>query len=149
MYCICAIAAPDAEMPIAINSDQANFDHKHGIATYTGRVTVKQGTRDLHANKLVIQRDESNKIKVMIATGNPAVFSSQANTAKPGSGKANIIKYYPQANKVDLFENASLTQNGDTVTGPQLTYNFVTEELQSKHTQKERTTVILQPKRVP
>lgn len=143
----CLIAAPDADMPIQILSDQANFDHKRGIATYTGHVHVTQGSRDLLANKVIIQRDATNKVKVVIATGKPAEFSSKADPDKPGSGTADTIEYYPQLNKVDLLENASLTQNGDTVRGPKLTYNFETEELQSDSTKQERTTVILQPKR--
>ena len=86
----------------------------------------------------------------MIATGNPATFSSQPNPTKPkGFGKAKIIKYYPQHDIVDLFDNAQLTQGGDTVSGPKLSYNFATEVLKGKSSTKQRTTVILQPKRAP
>ena len=153
--CFCAVAhaahtAPDAEEPVQIIADYASFDQKNGVATYTGHVTVTQGSRILHANKLTIHRDKDNRVNLMIATGKPATFKAQDNKDKPpGSGKANTIKYYPQSNKVDLIDNASLTQNGDTVSGSKLTYNFATEELQSKSNQQQRTTVILQPKRVP
>lgn len=150
LICGVAFAIPDAEMPVHVVADHANYDHSQGIATYTGHVIVDQGSRNLRANKLTIERGNDNRIKVMIATGNPAVFKAQENKNKPqGSGKAKTIKYYPQQNKVDLFDDAALTQNGDTVSGPKLTYNFVTEELQGNSSKQERTTVILQPKRVP
>lgn len=145
-----ANAKPDAEMPVQIQSDQVNFDQKSGIATYTGHVVVEQGSRLLYADKLVIHRGQNNKINLMVATGKPAKFKAHDNKNKPpGSGNAKMIKYYPQLNKVDLLGNATLTQDEDTISGSKLTYNFVTEELQSNSNQQQRTTVILQPKRVP
>lgn len=141
-------ASNDAEMPIQITSDNASFDHQSGLAVYQGNVIVKQGSRNLFANKVTIQRDQDDTIKVMTATGSPAHFKSQPNTEKPaGFGSAKTIQYYPQQNKVDLLENAKLTQNGDTVSGPKLSYNFVTEVLQGKSSKEQRTTIILQPKR--
>lgn len=139
---------PDAEQPVKIQADAANFDHIKGIALYTGNVTVDQGSRHLSADRLTIQRGTDNKIKLMTAIGNPATFHSQADPNKPmGSGKANVIKYYPQQDLVDLMDNAELTQNGDTVTGPQISYNFTTGNLNTKSSTKQRATVILQPKR--
>lgn len=147
--CSICLAVPETKEPIEIQSKTANFDQKSGIATYTGNVVVIQGARTLHADNLKIQRDANNKINVMTATGNPAKFKSNANPAKPGAGEAKIIKYYPQHEKVELLNNASLTQNGDTIHGSKLTYNLLTEELKSDSNQTERTTVILQSKRVP
>lgn len=144
------ISKADSAMPVQIVSDHVSFDHTKGIATYFGNVIVDQGTRHLEADKLTIMRDTNNQIKVMIASGKPATFKSQPNPEQTaGSGSANTIKYYPQQDKVDLLQNASLTQNGDTVSGPKLTYNFSTAELQGKGSTKERTTIILQSKRVP
>jgi lipopolysaccharide export system protein LptA len=143
-----AIAIVDSDQPVYITADNANFDNIKGIAEYEGNVVVNQGSRHLEANKLTIQRDADNQIKVMTAIGDPANFKSQPDADKPvGYGSAKIIKYYPQQNKVDLLENAKLMQNGDTLSGPKLSYNFVTEVLQGKSSKQQRTTVILQPKR--
>lgn len=146
------VAAPqkdaDSDKPVTIHSNSASFDHNKGIAVYNGQVTVDQGSRHLTSDKLTIKRDENNRIKIMIATGKPARFKSQAAITKPiGYGKANLIKYYPQKDSVDLLGNAQLMQNGDTVSGPILQYNFTTGILQSKSTRKARSTVVLQPKR--
>lgn len=141
-------AVPDEEQPVNIQSDLATFDHATGIAIYTGNVLVDQGSRHLAADKLTIKRDNKNQIKIMIATGNPATFRSQADINKPvGSGKAKIIKYYPQTDTVDLLQNAELTQNGDTISGPVLKYNFASGQLKSKSTKNQRATFILQPRR--
>ncbi len=153
--CVCVVTSsllatppqPDSELPVQITADHASFDHKLGVAVYLGNVKVNQGSRHLTANKLVIESD-NNRIKIMIATGNPATFRSQQNPNKPaGTGSAKVIKYYPQKDKVDLLYQAQLTQDGDTISGPRLSYNFVTEVLQGNSSARERTTVIIQPKR--
>lgn len=139
---------PDSEQPVRIQADSASLDQEKGIALYIGNVQVDQGSRHLSAEKLTIKRGQDNKIKIMIATGNPATFHSQSDPKKPiGSGKANIIKYYPMQDTVDLLENAELTQNGDTITGPVLNYNFNNGNLNTKSSKTERATFILQPKR--
>lgn len=141
-------AAEDTKLPVNISADTVSFDNKIGVATYSGNVHVIQGTRNLYANKLSIYRDVNNQIKVMIATGKPAKFKTETTDDKPAShGQAKTIKYYPQQDKVDLFEDAKLYKNGDTIEGPKLSYNFVTEILRGDSSKQQRTTVILQPKR--
>lgn len=148
--CFALVKGVDSDQPVTIHSNSASFDNNKGVAVYNGKVTVKQGSRNLDADKLTIERDDNNQIKIMIATGKPARFRSQADISRPiGYGKANVIKYYPQQDKVDLLGNAELMQNGDTVSGPILNYNFTTGVLQSKSTRKARSTVVLQPKRKP
>jgi lipopolysaccharide export system protein LptA len=138
---------PD-DVPVRIESDRAQFDQINGVAVYHGHVVVDQGFRRLLADKLVIERDNNNQIKVMIATGSPARFRSQEDPNRPeGSGKAKTIKYYPGLDKVDLINDAQLTQNGDTISGPFLTYDFSKEILKSKSSKKQRSTVIIHPKR--
>ena len=139
---------PDSEQPIKIESNQAEFDDGKGTAIYIGNVVVDQGSRHLTADKLTIYRGKDNKISKMIAVGHPARFHSQPNPEKPaGRGKANTIKYYPNEDKVDLIDNAELTQEGNTVNGPFLVYFFETGVLKSKGTAQRRTTVILESKK--
>jgi len=143
-----AFATVDAEQPVNIKSDKVNFDHSSGVALYTGHVTVDQGSRHLLSDNLTIKRDKNNRIKEIIAIGKPATFKSQTDPKKSISyGKANIIKYYPQQEKVDLLDDAELTQNGDTVQGPILNYDFVTGRLKTISSLDQRATFILQPKR--
>lgn len=153
LYCVffsIANALPDADMPIYIRADKVDFNHKLGFAKYQGNVIVDQGSRNLRAQTLTIQRDAQNRIQVIVATGTPATFKSQSDLNKPpGTGSAKTIKYYPKLNKVKLFTDATLTQNGDTITAPKLTYNIDSEELQGNSNKQQRTTIILQPKRAP
>ena len=143
----CAAHQADAEQPVQIQSSYVEFDDKKGTAIYTGNVIADQGSRHLTADKLTIVRGENNKIKCMIALGDPAYFQSQADPSKPiGFGNANKIEYFPIEDKVDLIGNAKLEQNGDIITGHFLTYFFKDGLLKSNPTVDQRTTVILQPK---
>jgi lipopolysaccharide export system protein LptA len=150
LYSALAFAIPDSEQPVKVQADAANLDHEKGIAIYTGNVKVDQGSRHLSSDNLTIKRDKNKKIQIMIATGKPATFSSQPDPNKPkGSGKARTIKYYPQEDSVDLLDDAELTKDGDTITGPKLNYNFKTGNLKTTSSVDKRVTFILQPKREP
>ena len=146
-HCLATTTTPDAEQPLKIESSTVEFDDQQGIATYIGDVIAKQGSRQLTADKLVIYRGKDTKIELIIATGNPAHFQSQANPAKPiGYGTADTIKYFPDKDKVYLIKNASLEQGGDIIKGYWLIYFFQTGLLKSKPSVHQRTTVILPPK---
>lgn len=141
-------AIPDAEQPVKIQSDNASLDHENGLAVYNGNVIVDQGSRHLCSDKLTIKRNANNKIEIMIATGKPATFSSQEDPKKPqGSGEAMTIKYYPQKDQIDLLDEATITKDGDTITGPILNYNLTTGNLKTTSSGDKRVTFILQPKR--
>jgi lipopolysaccharide export system protein LptA len=146
--CFASVKTPDAEQPVKITADSASFDQQKGEAVYSGNVEVAQGSRHLFSDKLTIKRGTDSKIEIMVASGNPARFRSQPDPNKPeGSGRAKLIKYYPELETVDLFNNAEITQDGNSVSGPMLKYNFATGNLKSTSNAKQRTTVILQPKR--
>lgn len=137
----------DSELPVEIQSNDVTFDDKEGTVFYTGNVIVTQGTRKLKADTLLLERDKNNKVKIMIAKGKPAKFSNHPDPSKPeGKGHADIIEYYPQQEKVDLFNNAEIFQQEDKIKGPKLTYNFVNEQLTAYSNENTRATVILQPK---
>jgi lipopolysaccharide export system protein LptA len=135
---------PDASFPIAIEADSAEFDNKKGTATYHGHVVMKQGTRHLSSETLIITKNTDGKIKSLLATGNPAHLSAQPNPEKPKTaGKANTIEFYPSENKFILTGSAQLTQNENLIQGSKLTYNLTTKVLVAESNRNERTTVIL------
>lgn len=137
----------DETQSIEIQSDSAEFDDKKGTAVYHGHVLMTQGSRQLTSDTLTIQKDQHGKIKLMIATGNPAHFKAKPAPEKPFSeGHANIVKYFPNENKIILLENAELTQNQDTIRGDNLSYFLNTKVLSSEPVPGKRTTVILAPR---
>lgn len=134
-----------AEAPVNIKSQTLKINNDNGEATYSGNVQVEQGTRKLYSDKLIIKRDSNNKISEIIANGNPASFSD-----KPGNfGHAKVIKYYPQLDQVALLQDASITQNGDTISGPSLNYDFKIAKLSGTSVSDARPTFVLKTKKDP
>ena len=146
----CSFASSDSTQPLKIQADTANLDHAAGVAEYDGNVNVDQGSRHLSSDHLTIIRNAHNKIEVIIATGSPATFHAQEDPKKPkGTGSAKTIKYYPAQDCVDLLDEAELSKDGDTITGPILNYNFTSGNLQTNSKADKRVTFVLQPKREP
>lgn len=138
---------PDEKLPLEIRSDSALFDDKKGTATYYGNVIMNQGSRQVTADTLIIQRSKQGKIEWLIAKGTPAHFQALPEPQKPLSfGQANTIKYFPNQDKILLIENAELTQNSDTIRGDHLSYFLSTRVLASDPVPGKRMTVILAPR---
>jgi lipopolysaccharide export system protein LptA len=138
---------PDEKLPLEIHSDSALFDDKKGTATYFGNVIMNQGSRQVTADTLIIQRSRQGKIEWLIAKGSPAHFQALPEPQKPLSfGQANTIKYFPNQDKILLIENAELTQNSDTIRGDHLSYFLSSRILASDPVPGKRMTVILAPR---
>jgi len=136
----------EAETPIQIQSNTANFDNNTGLATHQGQVVLTQGTRRLTGDTLVIHRKDG-KIDKVIAQGNPVRFEVTPDPTKPKiTGKANIVHYRPEKHTITLIENAELCQNNNTIQSATLTYGFDTGLLSSESSHGKRTTVILKHK---
>ena len=132
------------EAPLTIQSDSAEFDDKKGVATYHNHVVLKQGTRHLTADTLIIQRNASGDIAQITAIGNPAHFQIQPPAPKPMStGHANTIHYFPEEEKIIFIDDAELTQKGNIIRGNYLTYSFKSEILSSEAGPGRRTLVII------
>lgn len=132
---------------ITINSDSAEFDNKLGQATHRGHVVMTKTNQELIADTLIIEKDAEGKIKLMTAYGKPAYFHVETDPEKPHTeGKADIIKYYPNENKMILLEDAELKQTNENIQGPLLIYDLSTKILTSKASPHKRTLVTLNPK---
>src|SRR5579872_509055 len=106
------------DQPISIQSDSAEFDDKKGTASYYGHVVMEQGNRRLTAETLIIKRDNEGKIESLVATGKPAHFQAQPDLNKPiFLEHASIVQYYPKGDKIILIQNATLTQNEESIQG--------------------------------
>ena len=103
-----------------------------------------QGENTLHSETLIIKKNISDEIDLLIATGNPANFNTIENQ-EATNAKANTIKYYPKKDTIELISNAIISNRDDLIKGDKLNYNLKTKNLNSKES-KQRTTVIISPK---
>jgi lipopolysaccharide export system protein LptA len=144
-----AIALPtDADFPIEITSDTAEFDDKVGTARHFGHVLMVQGSRHLEAETLLIERNAINhKIEKMTATGHPAHFKTQLEQEKPiVDAHAETLIFYPEKQTLYLQQNAQVIQDNHRVKGEHLIYFLAAKRLVSEFNRDQRTTVIIPPR---
>lgn len=127
-WCSLSTALPsDRQQPIKIESDRAEKDEKKGTTVYEGTVVIRQGTIKINADKVTVFSD-ANQVDRIICIGKPAHYQQRPNLEDGlvfASG--NTIEYYLASDKIFLLKNASLEQNGTTITGDKINYDLRAE----------------------
>ena len=143
-----AISLPsDANQPIKIESDRAERNDKKGTTVYEGSVIIRQGTIKIRADKVIVYT-ERGQVDRIVCIGKPAHYQQQP---KPQDSlllaSADTIEYYLAADRIDLLKNASLKQNGTTITGEKINYDLKAEVVKasSSDTSKERIQMVIPP----
>ena len=130
----CLLAAPlvtalpeDRDQPIRIEADEALRDEKQGFTRYKGNVKVDQGTLYIEADEVTVYHIDQEADKI-VARGKPARLQQQPEPEKGlVKARAEIIEYYKNDDRVQLLDNASIEQDGSTVTGDSIEY-FISEQ---------------------
>ena len=116
--------ANDREQPIYIESDRAVRNDKKGVTVYQGSVKMEQGSMRIQADKVTIHSID-NKISRIIATGQPARYQQQPSPEKkPVVAEGNTIKYEIDTEHLVLLSNASIVQEGTTMSGERIDYDI-------------------------
>lgn len=111
LFC-CAVSAleSDSEQPIYIDSNNAVYDEKAQISTYTGNVVATQGSIKIDGEQLVVYLKDGNITK-LIATGKPSKFQQLPGVGKDMMyGEGLINEFYPDQNLLIFMKNASVWQ---------------------------------------
>ncbi|EHN71199.1 lipopolysaccharide transport periplasmic protein LptA [Aliivibrio fischeri] len=136
----------DTEQPIHINSNSQNFDMQSNQVTFTGDVTLKQGSIEIFADKIVVIRPQGKEGReVLEAYGKPTRFSQLTDDGKTLKGKANKLRYELENEFLKMTDSAELTQDGSIIKGKVITYNMKTQKLIADGGKDDRVTTILQP----
>jgi lipopolysaccharide export system protein LptA len=147
-----AVALPDdRDQPIYVQSDRAERDERKGTTVYTGEVEIDQGSLHISADSVTI-RDADEQVNQIEASGDPAKMRQKpAPDREPVYARARTIQYDVVQEVLTLVEEASVTQEGTTVTGDRIVY-FVREQ-RVKATGggttpgQERVKVVIPPRR--
>jgi lipopolysaccharide export system protein LptA len=136
----------DQYKPADLTADKAFYNRTTHISTYRGHINFSQGTTHLQANELVIYDGKNNKIYKIVAFGNQAHYSTIPNKKqKVLNAKADIIKYYPQKNTAILVGHAEVTQKGNRMRGPSITYNNKQQTILLNPSSKNQAHITFQP----
>lgn len=123
LSCVAHAERADRSKPVNIEADRMNADDNKQTATFEGNVVLTQGTFVLHANKLVIRKDDAG-FQYASAFGKPATFREKRDGVDEYiDGEALRIEYDGKREFIELFDDARLTRNKDEVRGSYITYD--------------------------
>ena len=147
------IALPVAaqnQAPIHVEADRLDLDQRAGTAVYAGNVDIRQGNMQLRGERVEIQRNNAGELSRAIATGERAYLRNQIEDQEtPIEGWARRIIYHVSERRVELIDQAELTQQGDHFQGGRLEYFIDQEVVQARSdvsgSENQRIRMILQP----
>ncbi|MCC8378407.1 lipopolysaccharide transporter [Xenorhabdus stockiae] len=136
----------DTQKPITIDSARQSLDLTGNIATFTDNVIVKQGSIDIHADKVVVTRPDGDSKKTVIeAYGNPATFYQLQDDGKPIKGHASKMRYEMNNELITLTGNAYLEQLDSNIKGDKITYLVPTQQMEAFSDKGKHVTTVLLP----
>ncbi len=136
----------DANEPIRLLADKATYSERSGVTSYTGNVTITQGTLKMAADNLTVNLTPTRAIESAVATGRPATIQ-QIVTQEKGlaKGQANRIDYNVKTGLVTLTGNARLTQNGGSFSGNVIHYSLKVGDIEAKAGNNQRVELVFPP----
>lgn len=129
----------DASAPIEIAADQLEIDDRQGTAVYTGSVDMQQGSMQLKAARVDIQRGSNGQVSQVTAKGGGGERAYLEQ--KPGAdeelvkGWGDTVVYHAGERRVELVGNAELHQGGDTFDGAYVEYYLDSRRVQARSSQ--------------
>ncbi len=137
----------DPNIPIQIQSDIASFEQISRQAIHEGNVILVQGSHELRADKLTMERDLKGHLNLITAKGNPATFQGKLNeNPEPIHATAKTIYYYPAKQLIILEGAATLSHLQDEFQGPTLRYQLDTQVVTATKQSNERPIITFYPR---
>ncbi|RZG73911.1 lipopolysaccharide transport periplasmic protein LptA [Acinetobacter sp. WCHAc060033] len=138
-FSVASFALPsDRNQPISLVADKATYNERTGVTTYSGNVIIEQGTMKLQAASIVAQLNKNKQISTITATGSPAKFQQQVDTAKGiARGEAQKIIYNAETGILNLVGNAYLYQNGASIRSNTLRYSMNKGDIEASGSSNE------------
>lgn len=136
----------DANQPIRLLADKATYSERTGVTTYSGNVTIEQGTLKIGADNITLNLGNNRSIQSAVATGRPATMQ-QVVTQEKGlaKGQANKIDYNAVTGIVTLTGNAKLTQAGASFAGNVIRYSLKLGDVEATAGAGKRVELIFPP----
>lgn len=136
----------DTNQPIRLLADRATYSESTGVTSYSGNVTITQGTLKMAADNLTVNLTPDRAIASAVATGRPATIQ-QIVTQEKGlaKGQANRIDYNVKTGIVTLTGNARLTQNGGSFSGNVIRYSLKMGDVEATAGNSQRVELVFPP----
>lgn len=145
----------DREKPIHLEADRVTVDEAKQLAVFEGNVVLTQGTLTIRGDRMQVRQDDAG-FRHGITWGELAYFRQKREGFDEYiEGWAERIEYDGRADKVQMFNRASMKRGQDEVHGSYISYDAVSEFFQvigggskaaSAGNPQGRVRAILQPK---
>ncbi|WKJ91002.1 lipopolysaccharide transport periplasmic protein LptA [Methylomonas montana] len=138
----------DPDQPIYIDSNNAVYDEKTQISTYTGNVVATQGSIKIDADQLVVYLKDG-AITKLIATGKPSRFKQLPAVGKEEMhGEGLVNEYYPDKNLLIFMKNATVWQGDAKQSSEYIEYDTLNSLLKAGEQQSDgkRVHSVIKPK---
>lgn len=125
----------DRNQPAVINADDVELDFKDGTRTYTGNVTVVQGSMRLTCDKLVAKfKDGKLSLATAFGSAQRLALFKQRPDEKPYDviGRAITLELDQIQQMVRLKRQASLQQGADSIAGETILYDMANDKMSVK-----------------
>jgi lipopolysaccharide export system protein LptA len=108
--------------PITIKSNELSTDSKSRTATFTGKVSARQGDMTIYADKLVVRyKEDGGDVEKVEATGGVRIVQGDRLAT------AREAVYLSSEQRIVLTGDPKVFQGENTISGKVITY-FVNEE---------------------
>jgi len=142
----------DREKPVHLEADRVTVDDIKQLSTFEGNVVLTQGTLVIRGDRMEVREDKEG-FKYGTTWGNLAYFRQKRDGVDEYiEGWAERIEYDGRADKLQMFNRASLKRGQDEVHGNYISYDGNTEFFQVKSASKaaapadRRVRAVMQPK---
>jgi lipopolysaccharide export system protein LptA len=120
----------DREKPINLEADRVTVDDAKQISTFEGKVVLTQGTLIIRGDRMEVRQDNQG-FKEGVTWGNLAYFRQKRDGYDEYiEGWAERIEYDSRADKMQMFNRASMKKGTDEVRGNYISYDARTEFFQ-------------------
>jgi lipopolysaccharide export system protein LptA len=120
----------DRDKPINLEADRVTVDDAKQLATFQGNVVLTQGTMTIRGDRMEVRQDNEG-FKHGTTWGNLAYFKQKREGYDEYiEGWAERIEYDGRADKVQMFNRASMKRGQDEVRGSYISYDATTEFFQ-------------------
>ncbi|WP_252107515.1 MULTISPECIES: lipopolysaccharide transport periplasmic protein LptA [unclassified Halomonas] len=142
--------AQTSQAPVEVEADRLDLDQRAGTAVYSGNVNIRQGEMQIRGDRVEITRNDAGELSQATATGERAYLRNQLEgEPAPMEGWARRIVYHVSERRVELIDQAELTQRSDRFQGGRLEYFIDREVVQARSDvsggENQRIRMTLQP----
>lgn len=138
----------DADQPIRLLADRATYSERTGVTSYSGNVSITQGTLKMTADDLTVNLSQGREISSAVAKGRPATIEQVVSKEKGlAKGQAGRIEYNVKTGIITLTGGAKLTQNGASFAGNTIRYSLKAGDVEATSGGSQRVELIFPPQK--